>query len=161
MYPEDRKYTRTHEWVKTEGNILTMGITAHAVEQLMGIEHVCVNEIVSGTAYKPGLELQPLNEEDLQDPEVKKNTRFLEGKTVTEVDTQKGFTCIYSPVQGKVIEMNDGVNEGDSEGILLIDRDPYGKGWMAKIEILDPDSLVPLMTAKEYQEYLLEEEESE
>lgn len=161
MYPEDRKYLKTHDWVRIEGNILTIGMTWHAVRALKGINYVYVNDFVSDSVrgkivYEPGLELQPLTEEDLQDPEVKKSKRFLGGKVVTEIDASKGFVYVYSPVRGKIIEMNDRVNEKDENEIPLIDRDPYGEGWIAKIEIAKPDSLSPLMTAKEYQEYLLE-----
>lgn len=162
-FPEDIKYTRTHEWVRVEENVLTVGITAHAVKEMKGINHVNVNQVVSGTAYKPGLELQPLEENDLQDPKAKDGLKFLEGKIVTEVDSSKNYFFIYSPVRGKVIAMNDRVNKKVKDGpkkVCLIDKDPYGEGWIAKIEILDPNSLIPLMDAKEYQEFLLEEEGS-
>lgn len=160
MHPEDLKYTKTHEWIKIEEQILTLGITEFAVKELGGINHVYVNEIVSGTAYKPGLELQPIDEKDFQDPSVKRGTKFLSGKTAVEIDASKDVVYVYSPVRGKVVEMNKRVNEENPNGICLIDRDPQGEGWLTKIEILDISSLIPLMTAKEYEDYLLEEESS-
>lgn len=161
MYPEDLKYTKTHEWVKIEGNVLTIGITDFAVKELMGINHVYINEVVSGTSYKPGLVVYPIEEEDFQDRDIKRGIKFLPGKTVAEIDASKDVVYIYSPAQGIVIQMNDRVNRKVKKGsdkICLIDKDPYWEGWIAKIEISDPSSLIPLMNVEEYQEFLLEEE---
>lgn len=165
MYPTDRKYTKTHEWVKIEGNILTIGLTDYAVKELQGINHVYVNERISGIFYGPGLELQPVTEEDLQNKTVKRSIQYLPGRVVTEVDPkEKDAIYIYSPVKGRVIEFNDRANESiimeeSEEFYLLIEKDPYGEGWIAKIEILDPASLIPLMSAQEFQKFLEEEEE--
>jgi len=163
MFPENLKYTRTHEWVKIEGNILTIGITDYAVKELQGINHVYANETVSGVFYGPGLEVRPIEEEDFQNEEVKRGVKFLARKTVSEIDSSKNVVCVYSPVLGKVIEVNERANEmvakKPGETCLLIEKDPYGEGWVAKIEILDSSSLIPLMSAQEFQKYLEEEEE--
>lgn len=161
MFPENLKYTKTHEWVRIEGNILTIGITDYAVKELQGINHVYANEIVSGVFYGPGLELQPIEESDFQDEGVRHGTKFLRGKTVTEIDSSKDVVYVYSPVRGKVIELNERANESvekkPGETCLLIEKDPYGEGWIAKIEILDPTSLIPLMGAQAFQKFLEEE----
>lgn len=161
-FPMDLKYTKTYEWVKIKGNILTIGLTAFAIKELQGINHVYVNERVSGTFYGPGVELQPIEENDFRDEKVRRGTKFLAGKTVTEIDASKDVVYVYSPVKGKIIEMNARVNEeverGPGEFCLLIEKDPYIEGWIAKIEILDQTSLIPLMTAQEFQKFLEEEE---
>ena len=62
---------------------------------------------------------------------------------------------IYAPVSGKVVEVNDDLPENPE----MLNEDPYGDGWIIKIEMSDPEEVQDLMTAAEYEEYVAEEKE--
>lgn len=86
-YPDDRRYTDQHEWIKVEGDIATVGITHHAQDALGEIVHV---------------EL----------PAVGKT--LAKGKSAAEVESVKAVSDVYAPASGTVTEVNgdlDG-NEG-------------------------------------------------
>ncbi len=133
MHPRDRFYTKTHEWVKVEGNIATVGITSHAVEQLGDITYVEVKPV--GTEVKQG---EPLG----------------------DIESSKTADKIYAPVSGVIVEVNkeSGISteeeEGDEEGLEKLSDDPYGEGWIVKIEIKDPNEIRNLMTAEDYEKFL-------
>jgi len=77
--PRDRRYTRTHEWHKLEGGVVTIGITRFAADQLTDITYVELPK--PGTAVKAG---QPIG----------------------EVESVKATSDLYSGVTGKVVEVN-------------------------------------------------------
>jgi glycine cleavage system H protein len=91
-YPNDRRYASSHEWIKLEGDVATIGITQHAQDQLGDVVHV---------------EL----------PEVGKSVKAGEG--VAEVESVKAVSDIYAPVAGVVIEVN-GALDGN-EGLVNTD----------------------------------------
>ena len=71
------------------------------------------------------------------------------------VESVKAVSDTYAPVSGKVVEVNDDLPENPE----MLNEDPYGDGWIIKIEMNDPDELQDLMTATEYEEYVAEEKE--
>jgi glycine cleavage system H protein len=73
------------------------------------------------------------------------------------IESVKAVSDVYAPVTGKVLEVNDDLPDNPN----MINEDPYGDGWLIKVEIADPEELKDLMTAEEYQEYIAEEEEPE
>jgi glycine cleavage system H protein len=62
------------------------------------------------------------------------------------IEAVKAVSELYSPVEGEVVEVNDAL-EGDP---ALINRDPYGDGWMIKMALKDPGVLGSLLTATDY-----------
>jgi glycine cleavage system H protein len=121
-FPEDLLYTKTHEWVKKEGEgKVRIGITSHAQSQLGDVVYV---------------ELPAL------DRTVKA------GGACTVIESVKAAYDIYAPVSGKVIDVNNNL-ENNSQ---LVNEDPYGKGWFFVIEIEDPRQLKTLLSNKEYEE---------
>lgn len=72
---------------------------------------------------------------------------------LAEIESTKATSSVISPVSGTVIE----VNEELSESPEIINEDPYGKGWIAVIEIDDESEVDDLMDASEYEKYLEEE----
>ncbi len=72
---------------------------------------------------------------------------------ISEIESTKATSSVISPVSGKVIE----VNEELSESPEIINEDPYGKGWVAILEIDNPSELDDLMDASEYEKYVEEE----
>lgn len=77
--PADLRYTKEHEWARKEGDLLVVGITAHAVEQLGDITMVTLPE--AGTA-------------------------LTNGETFGDVDSVKAVSELYAPVDGEVVEIN-------------------------------------------------------
>jgi glycine cleavage system H protein len=72
---------------------------------------------------------------------------------IGEIESTKATSSIISPVSGRVIE----VNEDLSESPEIINEEPYGKGWIAVLEIEDKSELDDLMDASEYEKYVEEE----
>lgn len=68
------------------------------------------------------------------------------------VESVKAVSDVYSPISGTVVEFNDDLPENTE----LVNDDPYGDGWMIKIEMSDPTDLDDLMDAEEYQKFIAE-----
>lgn len=126
-YPEELKYTKEHEWVKVDGDIVTMGISDFAQHQLTDVVFV---------------EL----------PEVGKKIEHM--KNMCTVESVKSVSDIFSPVTGEVTEVNKEL-ENKPE---LINNDPYGGGWIAKIKVSDKAGIDTLMSAEEYKKFVSEGE---
>ncbi|MEK7783745.1 MAG: glycine cleavage system protein GcvH [Candidatus Binatota bacterium] len=73
------------------------------------------------------------------------------------VESVKAVSDIYTPVSGTVIEVNDALPDSPE----TINDDPYGDGWMIKVEMSDKDDLKDLMSAEEYAEYLDQKKEED
>jgi len=71
------------------------------------------------------------------------------------VESVKAVSDVYAPVSGQVLEINDDLPDSPE----MLNEDPYGDGWMVKIEMNDLDDLKDLMNAAEYEEYVAQEKE--
>jgi glycine cleavage system H protein len=71
------------------------------------------------------------------------------------IESVKAVSDVYAPVSGKVLEVNDDLPESTE----MVNEDPYGDGWMVKIELSDPSEIADLMTAAEYEQFVSEQEE--
>ncbi|MBI5025161.1 MAG: glycine cleavage system protein GcvH [Nitrospirae bacterium] len=74
---------------------------------------------------------------------------------LAEIESTKATSSVISPVSGTVIEVNDELVETPE----IINEDPYGKGWIAVLEIDNPSEVSDLMDASEYEKYVEEEAE--
>lgn len=72
---------------------------------------------------------------------------------ISEIESTKATSSVISPVGGKIIK----VNEELSESPEIINEDPYGKGWIAVIELDNPSEVDDLMDSSEYEKYVEEE----
>jgi glycine cleavage system H protein len=72
---------------------------------------------------------------------------------ISEIESTKATSSVISPINGTVIE----VNEELSETPEIINEDPYGKGWIAAIELSNESDLDSLMDASDYESYIKEE----
>jgi glycine cleavage system H protein len=79
-----------------------------------------------------------------------------EGETIEKgepfgtIEAVKTVSDMFMPVSGEVIEVNPGLDKSPD----LVNKDPYGKGWMVKIRITDPTETKTLLTADKYKELL-------
>lgn len=81
------------------------------------------------------------------DATVEANSEF------AEIESTKATSSVIAPVSGTVIEINEDLAESPE----IINEDPYGKGWIAVIEMDNESELDDLMDASEYENYLEEE----
>ena len=72
---------------------------------------------------------------------------------ITEIESTKATSAVISPVSGTIIEINDKLADSPE----IINEDPYGKGWIAIIEMDNPSEVDELMDADEYEGYIDEE----
>ncbi len=123
---EGLRYSKEHEWVKVEGNKAYIGITDFAQHSL--------GEIVYVELPQEGAQLKA-------------------GDVLSAVDSVKAASDVYTPVSGKVAEVNEGLGDAP-EGI---NADPY-KSWIAVIEMDDESEVNGLMEARGYEEFCKTEE---
>ena len=67
-----------------------------------------------------------------------------------EVEAVKAVSELYSPVAGEVVEINTAL-DGDAG---VVNRDPYGEGWMIKLRVSGADQLKDLMSAQSYRSHI-------
>ncbi|OPL09992.1 MAG: glycine cleavage system protein H [Firmicutes bacterium ML8_F2] len=77
------------------------------------------------------------------------------GKSSAVIESVKAVADLYAPIDGKVIEVNEELLDQPE----LINSDPYGEGWVYKVEIKDGNQLEVLMDKKAYEVFVAEEEE--
>lgn len=70
-----------------------------------------------------------------------------EGEVFGTVEAVKTVSDLYLPIDGTILEFNDELEDKPE----LVNEDPYGKGWMVKIEIKNASQLDSLLSAKEYE----------
>jgi glycine cleavage system H protein len=125
--PSDRRYTTSHEWAKPEGDLVVVGITAFAVEQL---------------TEPTFLELPPVGKE------------LTAGAAFGVIESVKSTSDVNAPVSGVVAERNEVLVEDRAAGrkadLSPINDDPFGRGWMLKVRPAVGASLDHLLTAEQY-----------
>ena len=127
MNPDDRKYSREHEWALPDGvagaGSVQVGITHYAQDQLGDVVYVelpAVGAVLEGMA-KMG-----------------------------EIESVKAVSDLYSPVSGTVAEVNPRLAHEPE----LVNNDPYGEGWMLRVSVSDAAELDTLLDAAAYGEYV-------
>jgi len=75
-----------------------------------------------------------------------------EGESFGTIEAVKTVSDLFMPVSGKILEFNEAL-EGEPE---LVNTDPYGNGWILKIEIKDNGSTDGLLSAEDYQNLIAE-----
>ena len=127
MRPDDRKYAKTHEWVKPDGDTMLIGITDFAV-----------TELSNG------------NESDLVYCDLPEPGRMLaEGETFGDIESVKEVSDLNTPVAGEVVEINKNIEDH----LEILATDPWNQGWMVRIKPTNK-SLDGLMSAEQYEKFL-------
>jgi glycine cleavage system H protein len=120
-YPDDRRYSREHEWVRVEGSTASIGITSFAADELGDIVYVELPEV---------------------------------GATLSQfasfgvVESVKAVSDLFAPVSGEVTEVNAELR-GSPE---LLNSDPFGAGWIARVTLADGGETDKLLDAAAYAE---------
>ena len=126
-YPDDLYYTKEHEWVRldADGEHAYVGITDFAQHELDELVYVEVETVG----------------EDLDAEEV-----------FGTVEAVKTTSDLFMPVAGTVVAFNEQLSDGGGDDPGLINRDPYGEGWIARVKLRDKTDLEALMRTEAYQE---------
>lgn len=120
-FPDDRRYTKEHEWIKldSDGSTAAIGITDFAQGELGDVVFVELSAV--GTVLKTD-------------------------GTFGTVEAVKTVSDLFMPVAGTIVAVNE-VLDGTPE---VVNDSPYDDGWMIKVRVDDPSALDSLMTAAEY-----------
>lgn len=117
--PADLRYAKTHEWIRVEGDTVTVGITDHAQAEL--------TDIVYAEPPKVGAEVKA-------------------GATAAVVESVKAASDIYSPLSGTVTEVNAELSGNPA----LLNTDPFGQGWIYRMQSSDAAEISALLTPEAY-----------
>jgi glycine cleavage system H protein len=123
MEPTDLRYHEEHEWIRVDGKQATVGISNFAQDALGDIVFIDMPKV---------------------------GTTVAAGQQIGEVESTKTTSSIYTPVTGKIVNVNVDLKDHPE----VVNADPYGKGWMVVIELSDPGQVNGLMTAAQYEEFL-------
>ena len=118
--PKDLYYTKDHEWVQYDGQIVTIGITDFAQSEL--------GDVIF-----------------LEFPDVGQD--LIQNDPFGTIEAVKTVADLNAPVAGNVLETNAELEDAPE----LVNQDPYGKGWMIKIEVEDDSGKAELLSAEEYE----------
>ena len=119
MGEKDLRFTETHEWLRVEGDVATLGLTDYAQGELGDIVFVELPE--AGRSLSSG-------------------------DVLTTVESVKSVSEIYAPVDGEIIEGNAALEDDPA----VINSDPYGAGWIAKLKLAPGVDLSKFMDAGQY-----------
>lgn len=122
--PGDLKFLNSHEWARVEGNgRVTVGISDHAQGLLGDLVYVELPEV--GADAKAG-------------------------EQIAVVESVKAASDVYSPISGKVVEVNSALSDKPE----TINEDAYGEGWMFVVELTNAEELNELLDPDAYAEAL-------
>jgi glycine cleavage system H protein len=121
MILEGLLYTKSHEWVKVEGNIAFVGISYHAQHALGSIVFIELPTV--GQSLK-------------------------QGDSFGAIESVKAASDVYLPISGKIIEVNQGLEDAPE----AINEDPYGS-WICKVEMTNLEEIKGLLTDQQYAPY--------
>lgn len=116
---EGLRYSESHEWVKVEGGIAVIGVTDYAQSEMGDITYV-----------------------DAPD----EGDEVVAGEEFGALESVKASSDLYSPVSGKVVEVNEELQDAPEK----VNEDAYA-AWIIKVEMSDPSELEGLMDAAAYQ----------
>lgn len=126
--PNELRYTKSHEWVRVDED----------GSFTVGItDHA--QDALGDLVY-------------VEVPEI--DAPFSAGDACAVVESVKAASDVYCPVSGEILE----VNESLADQPELVNEDPYGEGWLMRVQPRDEAELGDLMSAEEYQEFLEEED---
>ena len=119
---EGLKYSESHEWVKVEGNIAVIGVSDFAQKEMGDITYVDMPDV---------------------DDEVSAGEEF------GALESVKAASDLISPVSGKVVEVNEALDDTPE----LVNEDAF-ENWIIKVEMSDASELDALMDAAAYKEHI-------
>ncbi len=124
-FPAELHYTEDHEWIKVGNDqIAYIGITDFAQKELDELVYIEV-DTVGETLEK--------------------------GDVFGTIEAVKTTSDLFMPVSGEILEFNAKLDESDGDDPTLVNKDPYGDGWIIKVKLTNPDELEELLDVEAYQ----------
>jgi len=117
--PSNLHYTESHEWVRSEGDVLFVGITDFAQDALTEVVWVDLAEV--------GASVQAMG-------------------ACASVESVKSVSEVNSPLEGEVLESNTALEDNPE----MINEDPYGAGWIFRLQPTDISDIEGLLDAAAY-----------
>jgi glycine cleavage system H protein len=124
MNPKEYKYTREHEWIGLEPGNTSKTGLTKYAESQLG-------DIVFLDLPAPGTQVEQFQK-------------------MGEIESVKAVSDFFSPASGKVVEINTKAVDEPK----LVNDDPYGAGWLVRLELSKPSELDALMNSDAYDKYL-------
>ena len=124
MNPSDIKYSEEHEWVRVESD----GVAAIGITEFAAES---LGDVVFVDLPEPGVE-------------------FSQFDAIGEIESVKAVSDLFIPISGIVKEVNPNVVDNPE----LVNQDPFGNGWLIKLEIAEDAGLDQLMSSDQYQAFL-------
>lgn len=124
--PADLRYSKTHEWVRVNGDEATIGITYHAQDELGDVVYLDLPWDGAGSRA------------------------FKAGEHFGDVESVKATSELFTPVSGQLMRVNQELQNAPD----LVNTDPYGDGWMLVVKMSDPSELDHLMDVGAYAKFL-------
>ena len=126
MNPQECKYTQEHEWIRPESG----------------------NKGNMGLTDYAQTQLGDIVFLDLPAP----GTKVEQSDKIGEIESVKAVSELYSPVSGQVVE----INQSAIDEPKLVNEDPYGNGWLVRLELDQPSELDSMMDSKVYDKLVAE-----
>lgn len=123
--PDDLKYSEDHEWVRYDEN--------------SGVATIGITDYAQG-------ELGDIVYLELPDV----GTEVRKKETAGTIEAVKAVAELYAPVSGKIVEVNRSLEEKPE----TVNKEPYGDGWMLRVEVTDASELDDLMDASGYRDHI-------
>ncbi len=120
MKPEELSFTKSHEWMKINGDVAIVGITDYAQKSLGDVVFVDMPGVGNSVEH---------------------------GDAIATIESVKAVSDIYAPTSGEIIKINEEISSTPE----LVNKDPYGKGWLFEIRVAHAH---PGMSYAEYNSYL-------
>lgn len=118
--PGELKYTATHEWVEDQGDGTVKVGITDHAQDLLG---------------------------DMVYVELPEIGRVVQGgEECAVVESVKAASDVYSPVSGEIIEVNEALGDGPD----LVNKDPFGEGWLFRVQLAESGELGELLDAEGY-----------
>ncbi len=127
--PQGYKYTREHEWICPEAGDKGKVGLADYAQFHLG-------DIVFLDLPTPG-------------------TKVVQSKKMGEIESVKAVTDLFAPASGRVLE----INQTAADEPTLVNRDPYGDGWLVRLELSQPAEIDDLMDSDEYDRFVADSSE--
>ena len=123
--PSELRYTKEHEWIRIDGDIVIVGITDYAQDALTDVVWVEIDQGLEGT-------------------------EVAEMESFCSVESVKSVSEIYSPISGTILEFNMSLEDAPEQ----LNQSPYQDGWIAKIKPNNLDDVNNLLDAEAYSDVI-------
>jgi len=124
--PTNLRYSKTHEWVRVEGDEAFIGVSDHAQDELGDVvfldlpwDDVGVREVTAGDHFG-------------------------------DIESVKATSELFTPVSGMITRVNEALRDGPE----VVNTDPYGDGWMLAIRMSNPAEVEAMLDANAYTAFI-------